>query len=294
MTIAPAMAVQLAPNFGLGAGARITLDGLGAFSTEVPTATGQYKVDTLTQSSITGQVSPTFGFYARSHEFLRFALTYQGSSYAYYHKTERDPIDPNLQSGYVNIEYAAKYNFIPRRLTLGIVGVPDEHITLDAEMAWVGWSEYYPPFPKTRIDFTPLAQAHLSYARPTIYQPTNPNFSDTVEIRLGVEPRVNKYLCFRVGYAYLPSPAPAQTGSTSILAMRSQAISIGAGANFAGPKSDLVNIDLAITDHIDSSETINKIPSQMQETTPGTNPGYPRLVASAQYIFSALNVTFHF
>jgi long-subunit fatty acid transport protein len=294
MTILPSVAVQLAPNFGLGASARITLDGLGTLNTELSSATGDSHAETMSQSQITGQAAPIFGFYARAFEFLRFALTYKGASYSYFHKTETQQVVPGNPSGYVDVTYAARYNYIPREVTFGVVGEPDEHVLLTAELDWVGWSSYRPPFANVQMNFSRLAAAKIPYTAPTIYEPQNANFKDTIVLRFGVEPRVNKYLVFRVGYAFEPSPAPTQDGTTTIIAPPASDISLGVGANFAGPKGDLVNIDIGITDQIGSSMTIGKNPAKMVDVNPTLNPAYQSLSVQAQYIYSSLTATFHF
>ncbi|NLH48772.1 MAG: hypothetical protein GX444_09220 [Myxococcales bacterium] len=294
LTMIPSMAVQLAPNFGLGAGVRFTMDPFGTMYSDVPTAEGDYTVKTMGKSQLNGQASPIIGFYARSHEFLRFALTYQGQSYSYYHKTTREQLVPEDPNGYVEVETEAWYNFIPRRITLGIVGEPDEHVTLTAEMSYVGWSAYNAPTPRIRLDFSNMNEHHIAYNRPHLLYREDPDFSDIFVTRFAVEPRVNKHLAFRVGYAFEPSPVPKQDGTTTIIDSSTHVISFGVGTNFGGWSGDRFSIDLAVQDHIMTDYYVTKSAGNMQEDDPKTNVAYPRFEASANYIYSGLTASFRF
>jgi Outer membrane protein transport protein (OMPP1/FadL/TodX) len=294
MTFVPAVAVQLAPNFGLGAGARITVDPWGNRYTDVPTATGDYQADSLAESEMSAQASPIVGFYARSHEFLRFGLTYKGQSQSYYHKTERQQLVPSDPAGYVEMEYEAWYNYIPRSMTLSIVGQPDEHVLITGEMSWVGWSTYKPPFPKLRLDFSSMNEAGLAYDRPEVLDREPANFDDIFVVRFGVETRVNKHLAFRTGYAFEPSPVPDQDGTSTIIDAPTHVLAFGMGGNFGGKYGDMVSIDFAVMDHIMTTQDIDKNPNDMDDVDPEANPVWPTAEARAHYIYSGMTATFRF
>ena len=294
LTFLPAVAVQLAPNYGLGVAARITVDSLGSFTTDVPIASGDYQAQTLSDSQFTGQASPIIGFYAKPFEFLRFGLTYFGQSYCYYHKTVSQKIDPSDPDSVVDIEYEAKYDFIPRRIAFGVAGVPDEHVTLTAGVDWVNWSAYEPPFAKTRIDFSQMADAGLDYTRPAILDVDEADFRDVFVPRFGIEVRPYKYLTLQAGYALDPSASPDQQGTTTILDSTMHVMSFGIAGNFGGPNGDLVKINFALMDHYMTERWASKSDSEMQEEDPTTNPAYPRFTARGHMLYSALTASFRF
>jgi long-subunit fatty acid transport protein len=296
LTLVPAIGFQLSPNFGLGVGARVTLDSVGSFHTSIPTDVSRTtRSTTVSSGQISGQFAPIFGFYARSHEFLRFGLTYHGESYAYFHKTRREYVEPSEENGFVEVEYEARYNYIPRRITVAIVGQPDEHVMIAGEIVYVGWSSYRPPFPKLRYDYSAMAAAGIPYERAEPLQPKDADFIDIFVPRFAVEPRVNKYLAFRVGYSYEPSPVPEQEGTTTILDSPTHVVSLGAGANFAGKNGDLINLDFGVMDHILAEDTTTKLDAKLQDgDSPNKNPAWPRYVMSGHYVFGSLTASFKF
>ena len=294
LTFIPAVGVKVAPNYGIGLGARITMDPLGTFWTEVPTASGEFRATTLATSQFTAQAAPIAGFYARPFEYLRFGLAFIGQSYAYYHKTMEEKLVASDPAGTVEIEYEVKYNFNPRRFVLGVAGQPDEHVLITAELDWVGWSAYVPPYPSMRLDFSHMNEAGLSYQRPQILEREDAEFDDTWEPHFGVEVKPYKFLSLRAGYSYQPSPVPDQQGTTTILDATTNVIAFGAGGNFLGPHGDLVTIDLSMMDHIISKRWFMKETSIMQEEDPSTNPSFPRVTFRGQYFYSSLTATFRF
>ncbi|MDP8225550.1 MAG: outer membrane protein transport protein [Candidatus Lernaella stagnicola] len=294
MSLMPAMAVQLAPNFGLGAGARVTIDPWGQRWTDVPTAEGAYETNTLAESELSAQVSPIVGFYARSHEFLRFGLTYKGQSQSYFHKTDRQQLIPGDPNGFVEIEYEAWYNYIPRSVTVSIAGEPDEHVLITGEMSWQGWSTYKSPFPKVRLDFKAMSENDIDYARPNVLERPSADFDDVFVTRFGVEARVNKHLAFRLGYAFEPSPVPDQDGTTTIIDSATHVLAFGAGGNFGGKFGELVQIDFSVMDHIMTTVEYDKDADDMDENDPESNPAWPSAEARAHYIYSGMTATIHF
>lgn len=294
LTIIPAMAVQIAPNYALGAGARITMDALGTMYTSIPTADGDYYTSTMADSRLSAQAAPIFGFYARTHEFLRFALTYHGQSYSYFHKTVEEHIVPSDPDGFVAIEYEARYNFIPRRITFAVAGEPDEHVLLTAEVSWVNWSSYKPPFPSINLDFSQMNEAGIPYERPDTLEVDDPDMNDTFVPRFGIEVRPYKYFTFQLGYALEPTPTGSQNGTTNIMDATTNVIALGIGSNFGGPSGDLVSVNLAIMDHMMTKRWASKDDGEMEEADPTTNPVYPRYESSGHFIYSALTASFRF
>jgi len=294
MTMLPAAAVQLASNFGLGAAARITIDPFGTTWTDVPIDGEGAYADTLATSELSAQASPIFGFYVRSHEFLRFGLVYSGQSYSYYNKTVQQKLVPSDPDGIVEVEYEAKYNFIPRRLTLAVAGEPDEHVLLTGELSWNNWAAYEGPFPNIHLNFKRMAEAGLDYERPEILDVEDPDLNNTWTPRFGVEVKPYKFLALRAGYAFESSAADAQKGSTTIIDAPTSIVSFGFGGNFGGPRGDLVSIDLSMMDHIVATRSVNKDEDEMDESDPELNPLYPRYEAGGHFIYSSLTASFKF
>ena len=293
-TFLPAIGVQLAPNYGLGVGARITMDALGSFATDIPIADGEFQTQTLADSQYTATAAPIIGFYARALEFLRFGLVFYGESHCYYHKTVQQKLDPSNADSVVEIEYEAVYDYIPRKLSFAVAGEPDEHVLLTAGLDWVNWSAYVPPFPKIRLDFSRLYDAGLDYTRPTVLEREEPELNDIFIPRFGIEIRPYKFLALQIGYALQPAATPDQQGTTTILDSTTHVMSFGLGGNFGGPRGDLVSINFALMDHYLTDRWVAKADRQMQELDPETNPAYPRFEFHGHYLYSALTASFRF
>jgi len=296
MTFIPAVAVQVAPNFGVGAGVRFTLDPFGQRYTDVPLTRRDDRTETLATSEFSGQAAPIFGFYARPFEFLRFGLTYRGQSYSYFHKTDREQLIPQEPDGFVEIEYEAFYNFIPRTLTFAVVGQPEEHVLVTGEFSWIGWSSYIPPYPEMRLNFKKMYDAGLYNAnlRPDVFEREDADFNDTFTFRLGVEGRANKFLAFRAGYSFDPSVTPVQEGTTTIIDSFTHIFSFGMGGNFGGPEHDLVTIDFGLQDHYMTNMWVRKDKDEMQEEDATENPAYPRFEARGHNLCAGLTAAFRF
>jgi long-subunit fatty acid transport protein len=62
-----------------------------------------------------------------------------------------------------------------------------------------------------------------------------PGFSDTLDVRLGVEWLANEHVTSRIGYHFRPTPIPNQVGLTNFIDTDSHTISAGIGLTYDDP-----------------------------------------------------------
>jgi long-chain fatty acid transport protein len=115
--------------------------------------------------------------------------------------------------------------FSPRQLVLGGSYVWDE-FTFSVDIAWLDWSRFPPPV--SAIDLT-VDLGALDVDVPVPDKPLPAQFHDIFIPRFGVEWAVLELVSLRAGYAFEPSPAPAQTGLTNYIDSAKHQLSFGVG-----------------------------------------------------------------
>jgi len=108
---------------------------------------------------------------------------------------------------------------MPATAALGVAYTAGR-LTLEADADWTFWSK----FRKLTIDFksTPAPTIPTSVTRPE-------NWRDVVAYRFGAEYRVTDPLALRIGFAYDPTPVPAETLSPLLPDANRLFYSVGAG-----------------------------------------------------------------
>jgi long-chain fatty acid transport protein len=136
-------------------------------------------------------------------------------------------------------------------------------LTLEADLDWTFWSRF-----KTLVidieDNTPLL--------PDAVRPQN--WKDVVAFRTGAEYRVSDPLALRVGFAYDPTPVPAETLSPLLPDADRLNYMVGAGYRIGA-----VTVDLSYF-YVDKKDrTVNNLPDPPPNLFDGTWKGEAHLVA---------------
>jgi long-chain fatty acid transport protein len=94
---------------------------------------------------------------------------------------------------------------LPATAALGIAVKPVERLTLEADLDWTFWSSY------RSLDIT--VEQPRSYLQSSS---TQKRWKDVAALRVGAEYRATPSLALRAGYAYDPTPVPADTLSAEL------------------------------------------------------------------------------
>jgi len=170
------------------------------------------------------------------------------------------------------IRVADEYNFnsiiAPMELALGVAVWPVPNVSISLDATWARWSEF-----RTIHDEAP-----------------EPGFSDVVDLRAGVEWTAHRALRARLGYAFLPSPAPEQSGRHNLLDAHRHELAFGLGLDLEALVSFALRIDLAARFHIMHEQTATKDPGALVGTI--DNLGYPGFSSRGSFEQILLSLTF--
>lgn len=115
----------------------------------------------------------------------------------------------------------------------------------------------------------------------------DPNFHDTVAIRLGGEWEPIESLALRLGFGWVQSPVPPQSGETNLLDGDRFIVSAGVGYDFIG-----FDVPIVIDGHIFWSGMISNRDEKLSPL-PG-NPGYPWVGGSGSILNAGLTARVRF
>jgi len=174
----------------------------------------------------------------------------------------------DVQAG--SIVVSDRYDFYsliaPMELALGVAVFATPTLSLSLDAIWARWSEF-----RTIHDEAP-----------------EPGFSDVVDLRAGVEWAAHRALRVRLGYAFLPSPAPEQTGRHNLLDAHRHEVAFGLGLDLEPLTGFAMRIDLAARLHAMHRQEATKAPV----TGAVSNRGYPGLTARGSLEQVSMSVTF--
>lgn len=156
----------------------------------------------------------------------------------------------------------------PMELALGLAVTPDPRFTVSLDVSWARWSEY-----RTVRDAAP-----------------EPGFGDTVDVRAGLEATLHPALRVRLGYAFLPSPAPAQTGLDNMLDAHRHELAFGTGVDLEPLTRFPLRLDLAFRFQLTHEQSAVKDPSAFEG--PIDNLGYPGFTSRQQLEQVLLAISF--
>lgn len=230
VVVTPVGSLKLGSHFSIGAGATVLADAAGNGVTfDVGVVNGEKVGRAALDVSLPIRAAPVVGVMILPTRWLRFGAAWRGE------------LDLGLKldilanvniagviTGDTFITLRAVNFYSPNKIALGAAVEPWKKLTLSAEVDWLGWSGFTGALPDLRV----LVELGIS---PSLVEALFPKsrFRDVWTPRLGAElhgdlhPRVGGAL--RLGYAYEPSPVPAQTGLTSFADGDRHMIALGGG-----------------------------------------------------------------
>jgi long-chain fatty acid transport protein len=247
--VEPVAAAAYKDVFAIGAGASILADAASRqIVFDVGVVAGQKVGEAALDIALPVRAAPMLGLWLKPHPRVRLGAAYRGELSL----DLRLDILANVQvagvvTGDALVSIRAANYFTPARATAGVAVDAADDLTLSADVAWQRWSAFGTGLPDLRV----LVALDLT---PPLVSTDNPaaRFTDTVDTRVGAEyhrhgERTDWAL--RAGYAYLPSPVPAQTGLTSFADGDRQMFTVGGGitlADWAPILTRPVGFDVAI------------------------------------------------
>lgn len=229
LILAFGVAVEVHERVSLGAGVQI----LGALE-----GRAEVELDLLSQrfvrKGLTVAVEPTgavtAGVLVTATDDLRFGFGFRDALELRYDLTIAALVS-NVGALEVDIDGTSLYT--PQQFTWGAAWDPTPTLTLTADLVWARWSAA--PDPASRLvvtlDTRPLGFEELVARSDTV----DLGAEDTLSPRLGVEWRPEGAWILRGGYAFRPTPLPAQTGPYNHVDSDAHQLSVGFAWRVANP-----------------------------------------------------------
>lgn len=265
------VAVQAAVGVDIGYGVRLGVGfaALAALSGNVLVQTGaDGRVGTTVDDTLIASYGPIVGASYDIGDAYRVGLTFRGELVGRFNvvivaKDLGPIVVPPL-----NISGVAQYD--PAQLALEVARVKGPwRVALG--LTYKHWSAYPGPVEATVRCPEPVAGEDEVECGALI--PADPGYKGTLTPRLGVERRFEPSrevtLSARVGYAFEPSPAPEQTGTTNYYDNDRSVVSLGYGLSLSG---DLPPIDLDLFAQL---QALHPRVHTKDAGVPSDNPGSP-------------------
>jgi hypothetical protein len=244
---------ELSDWLSIGAGLQILADLNGRAGLDLDLLGGVFRGRSMSVTLVP-TIAPIVGIHVQPPAGagqLKLGLSFRGASELSFDLpvsvTAGDALD--LQIG---VKQTVLYT--PPTLSLGLSYTLDRPaLTVALDLAWALWSNAPDPSPRLSVDlggrlveaFGLDSALDLGVGAP----PLALGFSDTLTARVGAEWSPLHWLALRMGYAFRPTPAPPQTGSTSYLDNDAHIASLGVGFSFENPLKEgrsIVDLDLAV------------------------------------------------
>ncbi|MCA9544298.1 MAG: TonB-dependent receptor [Myxococcales bacterium] len=243
LNLAVAAAFELAPGWAVGAGFHF-LGGLDG--------TADVQLDLLTQRftrkdlrvDVTGAAGLTLGLHVQPTDTLRLGLSFRDDLRLDYRLLTRIDL---LDTGLLEADIRGVALYTPQQYTLGVAWAARADLDLTADVVWSRWSQAPDPAAvfKVVLDGEPLGLGELEAAT----TPVDLAAQDTLAPRLGAEWRPAEGWAVRGGYAWQPTPLPAQTGFANYVDSDTHQLGLGGGVTFADPLAihrSPITLDLAV------------------------------------------------
>jgi long-chain fatty acid transport protein len=229
------VAVQAGLGADVGYGVRVGAGfaALAALSGSVVVATdASGRIGTVVKDTLVASYAPIVGASYDVTEHYRAGLTFRGELVGRFNVVIEAKDLGQITIPPLNISGVAQYD--PYQLSAEFARV-DGPWEVAIGLTWKHWSAYPGPAEATvRCEDAPDPDAPCAP-----YAPPDPDYSDTVVPRAGadrafvVAPGATVHL--RAGYAFEPSPAPAQEGATNYFDCHRSVFSMGWGLGFDEP-----------------------------------------------------------
>ncbi len=238
VSIQASLAVRLTDWLSLGVGT-LALAALEGDIRVEPNAAG--RIGSKVRDELIADYALVTGLMARPHRTVSVGLVYRGVSRADFDL----PITADLGSQFPvplpRIAVTGTAQFAPEEVSLDVAWSPLPEIVWTAGAAWERWSAW------------PLPLAYS--AVPADYPPQPaPGFSDVLVLRTGLEGRLvlgpETRVLPRFGFAFAPTPTPAQTGFHSMLDNDRAIYGAGLGLHHAGLRLDFAVQYQSLSDRV--------------------------------------------
>ena len=151
--------------------------------------------------------------------------------------------------GTITVRMQGHVHYTPHTMSLGMRFALGPIVAV-GELRYALWSQA--PDPAVQVSMTidsAIATALGAEGRfDSATHESSPGFSNTLEPHVGLEWSIIRQLAVRVGYAFIPTPVPKQSGDTNILDGDAHVFGAGVGLSFLDPLevfSKPIHIDLA-------------------------------------------------
>jgi len=220
-------------------------------------------------------VAPFFGLHIRpplgaDGGQLQIGIAYRGSSSMSF-SLPVEVVEGDGLGLKINMQQTVLWS--PQEIALGLsYGLDAPALTFALDATYALWSQAPDPSPRLSVDVGGRLVDALGLSDAldlsTKSAPIDLGFIDTLTIRGGFEWGVASWFTLRGGYAFRPTPAPKQTGSTAYLDNDAHVIALGAGFSLRNPlqeRKSILDIDLS------AQATI--LPRRAVYRADPTNPG---------------------
>jgi long-chain fatty acid transport protein len=294
----PGLAVRLWDGLSVGA-AIDAFAGLDGFVTSTEGATRAIDASVLVVTPAAGSLHAGARWHLPWWTPLTLAFSYRSA----FRLPVRFDADTNVGGFPIVLDIVAFPFYTPETYTLG-AALATEGLTLSVDGAYKRWSRLDSPF--VAVDARFVANIALTGLPPSA------DFTDTVDVRAGVEARFRAggapgrpaaLVAVRAGYALEPTPVPPQTGATNLLDSTHHVATAGAGVTF--PRA-AAGRPLTVAFHAGvlalPARTSTKDPARpcaeggvcdSDSATAGfqsDNPGWPSLRAGGAVVFGGLTL----
>ena len=143
---------------------------------------------------------------------------------------------PLVEDGFLVLKTAFQDLFQPAQLVLGATVQATPRLAVALDLSYQRWSQFENPSTITEVELD-VGQFNDQVNIPPSAPISDPNFADILVPRLGAEyvmPWRKNLIALRAGYAYEPSPAPAQTGDSNFIDNNKHIASVGGGLELPG------------------------------------------------------------
>lgn len=230
----------------------------------------------------------------RPHDRVEGSLSWRQESTADYELPITVDLGDQFQIPVPVLDIGGTAQFDPQQVAVSVSGRPHLQVQTHASVVWKQWSAFRNP-----IRYTAVPDGYPA-------QP-DPNFSDRVSVRLGVEASFEAgpvMLIPRLGYAWEPTPVPEQTGLHNYLDSNRNVLGIGLGATLGQFSLDIGTQLHLISDRTHSKACVENADGDLivplepgansQTTYPGPNPGCPGVSNGGTLFLAGAELGVHF
>jgi len=292
-----AAAVKVVDGVNIGGGLTFTADVGGSLDlkpgirsmlgTEVTLTTVDQDAQTMLSTSAGLYVDP--GKFLPALEGFTFAFVWRDR----YFVELNIPVTILLGAIPLRLDFSSNLIYTPVMYTFGVAYRVGSDLLISADVTYNVWSDFLSPSLDIKTDIQiPILPLRLLPGRVE-----DPNFSDTVTPRIGVEYRAVKTSwadwILRGGYAFDPSPIPEQTGWSNFIDGNKHIFSLGLGfepKRFFGKELSENKVGLqTVVQYQWITKSRHTKTADIQRFH--INPGFPSIDGEAKVLFFGFAIT---